>query len=117
MNCLNEFNEDELEYIEIKELGYGSVFDCLNTKVILCKECFNESNPKIWNMNKKQRFASEFYEIKDEDFIIDEEYFYEEEMLEYIENLPIQSKELIWNTFPIGQFADYKMEQQDWIDY
>lgn len=118
MNCLQEFSSDQLNIIEIKELGYGSAFDDINTKVILCKKCYDESNSKIWNMKVKQRFASEFYDLNGkDDFVIDQEYLYEEDMIKYIDSLPVQSQELIWNTFATGLKADYKMLPQDWIDY
>lgn len=122
MNCLKEFNENELHIIKINELGYGSAFDGLNTQIILCNNCFEKSNQNysdIWTLNVKKQWASEctYYKDVKKDFIINEEYEHESEILIYINSLPIQSQELIWNTFATGYLADYKMKPQDWIDY
>ena len=119
MKCLKEFKDKDLIDIEIPELGYGSDFDGINTKLILCKDCFEKSNPQIWNLKVKQQWASEFpdYQNIENDFVICQEYEHEKEMLEYIEDLPLQSKELVWNTFSSGWLSDYKLNSQDWIDF
>ena len=119
MKCLNEFTEDQLITLNIQELGYGSIFDGINTKIILCKDCYEKSNKDIWSFKVKEHFLSEFQEIKEnmKDFVCMQEYMYEKDILNYINDLPIQAQELIWNTFSTGWNTDYKLEQQDWIDY
>lgn len=119
MSCLQEFDKEKLHIIEIKELGYGSYFDGTNTKIILCSKCFEESDPTIWNLEIKFRYASEFPDYKDveNDFVVTEEYTTEDKIIEYVENLPIQSKELFFNSFESGWNTTYKMNPQDWIDY
>lgn len=102
MKCLKEF--PTLRKITISELGYGSSFDGTNTEVHLCEDCYKQSNPSIWSM-----------EVHRQDYC--EEYVHEDEMLKYIEELPIQSKELVWNTLASGWNSDMKLDAQDWIDY
>lgn len=103
MKCLRE--NRLLKEIDIPEMGYGSAFDGSGTKVILCEQCYIESNPNIWSMETK-----EFDEYC-------EEYLHEEEMLDYLRQLPLQSQELVFNEFENGWSANYGMEAQDWIDY
>lgn len=101
-NCLTE--TDNLHKISIPAMGYGSSFDNLSTEVHLCDKCYQESNPEIWSMKE---ISEEYWE----------EYVHEKEMLEYIKNLPLQSREIVWNHFAHGAGADYNMESQDWIDF
>ncbi len=108
MCCLKE--KTDLTTIIIPEMGYGSAFDGESTKLHLCRSCYQHSNPKIWSL--------EIITEADEDGdILSEEYIHEKEIIDYIENLPIQSKELIWNRYNEGFNADHKMKPQDWIDY
>lgn len=102
MNCLKETSD--LKNITICEMGYGSAFDGAGTKINLCNECYEKSNPEIWSMEVKR---TDYYE----------EYLHEKEMLDYIEKLPLQCRELIYNEFEYGWDANYTMEPQDWIDY
>ena len=46
-----------------------------------------------------------------------EEYEFDKEMMNYLDSLPVQGKQLALNEFSFGSNADYKMEAQDWIDY
>lgn len=101
-NCLTE--TDNLHKISIPAMGYGSSFDNLSTEVHLCDKCYKESNPEIWSM---EEVSNEYYQ----------EYVHEEEMLDYIKKLPLQSQEFVWNIFAYGACADNSMESQDWIDY
>lgn len=103
MKCLKE--KDSLKVIIISEMGYGSAFDGSGTKVVLCEDCYKESGPDIWSMETR-----EFDEYC-------EEYLHEDEMLEFIDGLPLQSEELVWNEFEHGWNADHHMDPQDWIDY
>jgi len=117
LRCLNKFNKDQLHKIEIKELGFGSIFEGISTHFYLCDECFEELNPDIWNMHVKRVFASEHdYELfENQDYPIVEEYCYEEEMKKYINSLPVQSQEVIMNQNTEGWKAKPKMESQAWI--
>jgi len=110
--CLQSFNKSEIINITIPELGYGSIFDGEGTKLQLCKTCYEESikdNPHLWDMKIK--------ETKEED-LTTVEYMYEKEMYEYLESLPIQSRQFVWNEFVEGTYAKpLFMSPQDWIDY
>ena len=45
--CLKE--KEPLHIIKFGPLGYGSSFDNCQTKIQLCEECFQKSNPDIWS--------------------------------------------------------------------
>lgn len=112
--CLQSFDKSQIHNISIPEMGYGSAFDGEGTKLQLCDECYHESikdNNDLWSMEEIQFFDDE------DSFPCGEEYKYEKEMLEYIETLPLQSKQFVWNEFNYGCDAGHKMEAQDWIDY
>lgn len=78
-NCLNKFNE--LNIIKINSLEYGSHFDMLDAEIHLCDECKSKTNPEWWK-----------FEIIKQDY--SEEYRYEEEIIEYINQLPKEGREL-----------------------
>ena len=78
-NCLNKFSE--LNIIKINSLGYGSHFDMLDAEIHLCDECKSKTNPEWWK-----------FEIIKQGYC--EEYKYEEEIKEYINQLPEKGIEL-----------------------
>jgi len=99
--CLESKNN--IHKVLIPEMGYGSQFDGESTEIHLCEECYQESikkNKNLWSMKEKD---SEF-----------SEYDYEQEMLDYIKELPIQGRQLVENTFNSNEWS---MNPQDWIDY
>lgn len=102
--CLQE--HDNIHKFVFGDLGYGSSFDCFGSQIQLCDKCFKESNSKIWN----------FKEV-DNEKEYGGHYRYEDEIWEYIRNLPIQSQELFHNECGFGCDSGYTMEAQDWIDY
>lgn len=102
--CLQSFDKSKIHNIHIGSLGYGSAFDGVNTKLQLCDNCYEKSNPEIWSMKTHQY----------NDYC--EKYICEEEMLAYINGLPIQGQQFVKNEFATGWNAD-NMKPQDWIDY
>lgn len=118
--CLKEF--DIIHHIHILDCGYGSRFDSFSTQLQLCEPCFTDSqNDKpIWNMKIVYGNMSYTKESKDLDveFVdeeIDQRYKYDYEMDKYLSELPLESQELVYNSFIEG--TSYHMEPQDWIDY
>lgn len=123
--CLQK--KDKVREIHIGSSGYGSCFDNMSTSLQLCDECYEEStkDKPIWNMEyvygqmhfgqytKKSDYPKE--QIVDE--YIDERYVYDDEMSEYLHNLPLESRELVYNRNSYGACADYNMKSQDWIDF
>jgi hypothetical protein len=102
--CLK--HKTHINVIEFGNLGYGSSFDGWGSRIQLCDHCYQESNPKIWDTK-----------IFDERNIYGGHYKYEDKMWGYINNLPIQSRELCENKYCFGWNADHIMNAQDWIDY
>jgi hypothetical protein len=103
--CLGHFNH--IHKFVFGDLGYGSSFDCFGSQIQLCNQCYEESNPKIWD----------FEEIDTENEF-GGHYKYEDEIYAYIHKLPIESRELFYNEFSFGHDGgNRRMEAQDWIDY
>lgn len=102
--CLQEYNN--IHKFVFGDLGYGSRFDSFGSQIQLCDKCFEESNPKIWD-----------FEEVDTENICGGHYKYENEIWEYINNLPIESQELFNNVYCFGSGTGWNMESQDWIDY
>lgn len=104
--CLESKNN--IKVIKIPGLGYGSTFDEFYTEIHLCEDCYNDSNTDLWNLNIVSTT------ILGETF---DEYENEDELWEYIDNLPIQGRQFVMNEFSDGAGACYTLEPQDWIDY
>ena len=100
--CLESKNN--IHKIVIHEMGYGSRFDNESTEIHLCEECYQESikeNKELWSMKEKDCEFSE--------------YEHEEEMLDYIKELPLQGRQFVENEFSSDEWC--VMSPQDWIDY
>lgn len=123
--CLRK--KDKVHQIRIGGSGYGSAFDNFSTSLQLCDECFSESQKEkpIWDMETvygQMHFdnytkKSDYPEDKIVDECIDQRYRYDDEMYEYLSGLPLESRELVYNSNSYGACADYNMKPQDWIDY
>jgi len=105
--CFNCLKETIVHKINIPALGWGSQFDNFSTKIQLCDDCYKLTNPKWWNLNK----------IKGKTDLDGECYEYEDEILNFVEQMPLPGQELFYNRYATGEFASFHMEAQDWIDY
>lgn len=103
--CLKEKNL--IHVMEFGPLGYGSGFDNCQTKIQLCEECYQKSNPNIWS--KETVYDSE--EDREYDFA---HYIHEDEIFNYFDSLPIEGRQFVWNEF---HDDGYQMDPQDWINY
>jgi hypothetical protein len=102
--CLASCDDRILHIIHIPAMGWGSSFDGWSTQINLCDECMQETNSDWWKLK----------EIKSEHPYGGSYYEYEDEILQFIESLPIEGQELFHNRFSTD---GYYMEPQDWIDY
>lgn len=100
-NCLGHFNE--IHIIKIEDLGYGSYFDGCGTEIHLCKNCYEKSRD-LWNLEI----------IKDANGF--EMYSNEEDIYEFINNMPLEGRQFVRNEFENG-WNTHPMDPQDWIDY
>ena len=125
--CLKKKNK--VHKISIGSSGYGSAFDNFGTSLQLCDECYSQStkDKPIWNMETvygHDHFVGGYnYPSKNEldedqivDEYIDERYRYDDEMDEYLHNLPLESRELVYNRNAYGACSN-SMKPQDYIDY
>lgn len=123
--CLKK--KDKVREIHIGSSGYGSYFDNMSTSLQLCDECYTEStkDKPIWNMEKVygQMHFDQYTKKSDykkeeivEEFI-DRRYRYDDEMSEYLHNLPLESRELVYNRNAYGACSDFNMTPQDYIDF
>lgn len=106
VKCLHEFDADDLVDIHIKDLGYGSNFDGSDFHIRLCPMCYLESqenNKDIWKLKIVENEHQE------------KSYEYDEEILKFINNLPVEGKELVLNRFASG-YDDYYDDPQLYID-
>ena len=98
--CLKE--HDKINKYKIYGRGYGSCFDNENTTLQLCDECNNKELEKWFNEIPKE---NDYYE----------EYKYENNIIDYVNKLPIQGRELFKNQISDGAYS-YNIDSQDWID-
>lgn len=81
--------------------GFGSIYDSRDTKFQCCNEC------------NSLEFGSWFNELPTtKDFF--EVYEYEDNISKLIDELPLESQELFYNSF---EKNGCQMDAQDWIDY
>lgn len=100
-NCLKEI--DDVHIIVIPQLGYGSCFDSFGTEIHLCSDCLKLTKEEWWDLEV----------IKDEYM---EYYKYEDDILDFVRQMPIAGQELFFNHYARGANV-WKMDAQDWIDY
>lgn len=99
--CLKE--KDELKKYYLNRYEYGSKFDNMVTYLQICNECSPEGIEE-W-FNEKPEMKHDCYAV----------YKYEQNIIDFIDTLPIQGQELFWNRCASGAIA-YYMDSQDWID-
>lgn len=104
--CMKCLRQKANHQYNISNRGYGSSFDMGNTHLQLCKGCHKEEYEQWFNE------CDTGYDENGE--WVGETYEYEENILELIHSLPLESQELFYNTFMDN--GD-NMESQDWIDY
>ena len=107
MKCLKEKVDHQ---IKIGEMGYGSGFDNFSTQIDLCDECYKKINKQWWDLEIvpcDEQFQYE--EIQD----IFMKYKYENEIFEYVKNMPLEGREKFWNTYS----NECHMISEDWIAY
>lgn len=105
--CFNCLKETIVHKIKIPALGWGSQFDNFSTRIHLCDNCYKLTNSNWWKLKT----------IKGKDDLSGVWYEYEDEILNFVEQMPLAGQELFWNRYATGAFVSYYMEAQDWIDY
>ena len=103
--CLQSYDKSNMIDVHLLDCGYGSKFDGFNSKLQLCSKCYEECKD-IWKMNI----------ITDKKGEILKHYESEEDIIKYINELPIEGKELFLNRMAWGTTIS-SMTAQDWIDY
>lgn len=103
--CFKCLKEGKVHKIKLGPLGYGSKFDCSETKIHLCDSCFNASK-NIWT---RKISVSGQYPLRKE------KYTNEDEIWEYISTLPVEGRELVENS--LWEDDGRTLEPQDYIDY
>jgi hypothetical protein len=106
--CCNCLKETKVHNIHIGAMGYGSGFDNFSTQIDLCDECLSSTNPEWWKLERKIAFSDGDYDFKC--------YEYEDEIFEFVKQMPLAGQELFWGRYGYGACAGY-MSGQDWIDY
>lgn len=99
--CLCEC--ESVHTYELKERGYGSIFDGDKSKLQLCDKC-NDARLEEY-FNEEPEMVNEYCQ----------EYKHEEEIEKFIKTLPTEGQELFYNQCIEGGDS-YKINSQDWID-
>lgn len=101
--CLKQ--KDNITTYVLKDRGYGSEFDNLDTKLQLCQDCLEGKHEELekWFSEKCKLDKNEFY------FEI---YKYENELKKFIDSLEIEGQELFYNTFEKNHVT---VDREDWI--
>ena len=108
--CFNCLQEKQVRKIHIPTLGHGSKFTNFSTRINLCKQCEQLTNPEWWKLQIVED------NIQDKDCWYSLRYKYEKEILDFVNSIPIEGKELFYARYGNGANADL-MSGQDWIDY
>jgi len=105
-NCLQ--NHQQLHTIHIPALNHGSKFENFSSCLHLCSSCYNLTNPIWWNLEIIKSYT--------EHNMMQLNYKYEQEILDFINQMPLSGQELFYVRFGKGINCDL-MRGQDWIDY
>lgn len=103
--CLQD--KDDIKKYSTYGRGYGSKFDNDNETIQLCYECRKEIGEDL------EKWFNEIPEYDEDEFY--ENYKYEEEIIDFIDKLPIQGREIVVNQTSSGA-CSYFLDSQDWID-
>ena len=103
--CFNCLRETDVHKFHIEALGYGSSFDNFSTRMNLCDDCLKLTNPEWWEL-----------EIVDIDNDFGGSYKYEDEILKFAKQMPVEGQELFYARYAYGACA-HSSGGQDWIDY
>ena len=104
--CLKPHKESEIHKIHIPSAGYGSYFDNLSTELQLCDSCYAETDSEWWKLERIPYCDDGGEKFK-----------FDDEIHDYLNDLPLPGQELVWNRFAYGACAHYNMGGQDWIDF
>ena len=103
ITCCNCLKEGNIKHIKIPPLRYGSFFDNMGTQIDLCDDCHSKTNPNWWE-----------FEIIGDDY--DSHYKYEDDLIRYLESMPLNGQELVFSYYSEGALSE-GIPRQDWIDY
>lgn len=99
--CMKCLKNKATHIYYINNRGYGSSFDSMNTKFQCCDTCNKLEYDKWFNETEVINGYIETYQ-------------YENNIVDLINGLPLESQELFDNRF---NYNAYIMDSQDWIDY
>ncbi len=106
MSCLEK--SDNISKIRFNKVGYGSVFDGDDTEIHLCDSCKEKVNIELW--------CNELIIKKDENGrVLSTKYKFEDKLITYLNSLPIEGRELVFNRFNKSWICP-SIDSQDWID-
>jgi len=108
--CFNCLQEKQVHKIHIPALGHGSKFSNFSSRVNLCDTCKQLTNPEWWKLQIVED------NMHDKNCWYSLRYKYEKEILDFVNSMPIEGRELFYARFGNGANADL-MSGQDWIDY
>ena len=105
-NCLQSFLQ--LHEILIPALNHNSIFTNFSSRLNLCPSCLSLTNPNWWKLEIIKSYT--------EDNMMQLNYKYEKEILDFINQMPLSGQELFYARFGSSVRSDL-MHGQDWINY
>jgi len=107
--CFNCLQDKQVHKIHIPALGHGSKFSNFSSRVNLCDTCKQLTNLEWWKLQIVED------NMHDKNCWYSLRYKYEKEILDFVNSMPIEGRELFYARFGNGANADH-MSGQDWID-
>jgi len=105
-NCLQSF--PQVHEIIIPAINHNSIFTNFSSRLYFCDKCLSLTNPEWWKLEIIKSYS--------EDNMMQLNYKYEKEILEFINQMPLAGQELFYARFGSGVRSDL-IRGQDWIDY
>lgn len=109
LNCLKR--KENIKTIKIEPLAYGSLFDEWGTTIYLCEDCYNNA-PE--NLKKLTTILDEDLKDLGHECL---QYKGENLIYSYIESLPIEGQEVVFNRNKIDiLFPENPVNPRVWIE-
>jgi len=105
--CFNCLQEGNVHIIHIPALNHGGKFQLFSSRLQLCPTCYNLTNPIWWKLEIIKSYS--------EYNMLQLNYKYESEILNFINQMPLAGQELFYARYGNGINCDL-MQGQDWID-
>jgi len=95
--CFNCLQEKQVHKIHIPALGHNDKFKFFSTRLNLCLECLKQTNINWWKLEIVED------NTQDKDYWYSLRYKYEKEILDFVNQMPIEGRELFFRDMEMVQ--------------